>query len=119
IPAIFAPAVFTPDFHAMLHRSQMDRGGRAYYPCASAASIVSLPSRARLRAAFQMKYHKPHALTFTPPVRGRGALHNPAGRFEDKRLETDAETFDALLEAEADTAQKQIPTEVFQDASRT
>ena len=47
-----------------------------------------------------MTYHKPHPLPeFTPPVRGRGALDNPAGRFEEKRRETEAETFNALLEA--------------------
>lgn len=67
-----------------------------------------------------MKFRPPHPLPgFTPPVRGRGALDNPAGRFEDKRKECEAETFDALLEAEADEADKQIPTQVFHDASRT
>lgn len=67
-----------------------------------------------------MTFRRPHPLPeFTPPVRGRGALDNPAGRFEEKRKETEAETFDALLEADADTAEKQIPTQVFSDTSRT
>ncbi|MDT8397759.1 MAG: PA0069 family radical SAM protein [Pseudomonadales bacterium] len=66
-----------------------------------------------------MTYHKPHPSAFSPPVRGRGALDNPAGRFEERRLETDAETFNALLEAELEAVEKQIPTQVFHDSSRT
>lgn len=67
-----------------------------------------------------MSFHKPHPLPdFTPPVRGRGALDNPAGRFEEKRRETEAETFNALLEADAEEPEKQIPTQVFRDTSRT
>ncbi|MEY4642423.1 MAG: hypothetical protein RLZZ227_2417 [Pseudomonadota bacterium] len=67
-----------------------------------------------------MSYNKPHPLpAFSPPVRGRGALDNPAGRFEDKTRETDAETFNALLEAEAEELDKQVPTQVFRDSSRT
>ncbi len=67
-----------------------------------------------------MTYNKPHPLpSFSAPVRGRGALANPSGRFEDKTHETDAETFNALLEADADIVDKQIPTQVFRDTSRT
>jgi DNA repair photolyase len=66
-----------------------------------------------------MKYHKPHIASFSPPVRGRGALDNPSGRFEDKRLESDPETFNALLEAGVEDAERQLPTEVFRDTSRT
>lgn len=67
-----------------------------------------------------MTFRKPHELpSFSRPVRGRGALDNPAGRFEDKTHETDAETFDALLEAEAAELDRQIPTQVFRDSSRT
>ncbi|HEY0963263.1 MAG TPA: PA0069 family radical SAM protein, partial [Pseudomonadales bacterium] len=67
-----------------------------------------------------MTFRKPHELpSFSPPVRGRGALDNPAGRFEDKTHETDAETFDALLEAEAAELDRQVPTQVFRDSSRT
>src|SRR5687768_4741887 len=81
---------------------------------------VRRPYPCLLSASVHMTYQKPHPLPdFTPPVRGRGALGNPAGRFEQKRKETEAETFDALLEAEADVAEKQIPTQIFRDASRT
>ena len=67
-----------------------------------------------------MSFNKPHPLpSFSPPVRGRGALDNPSGRFEEKTHETDAETFNALLEADAETVDKQIPTQVFRDTSRT
>jgi DNA repair photolyase len=67
-----------------------------------------------------MTFRKPHDLpAFSPPVRGRGALDNPAGRFEDKTHETDAETFDALLEADAVEPNSQVPTQVFRDTSRT
>jgi DNA repair photolyase len=66
-----------------------------------------------------MKYHKPHPPAFTPPVRGRGALDNPSGRFEQKRFETDAETFNALLEVGEEEIDQQIPTQVFRDTSRT
>ena len=67
-----------------------------------------------------MTHQKPHPLPdFTPPVRGRGALDNPAGRFEEKRRETEAETFNALLEADIEEVEKQIPTQVFRDTSRT
>jgi DNA repair photolyase len=67
-----------------------------------------------------MSFNKPHPLpSFSAPVRGRGALDNPSGRFEDKTHETDAETFNALLEADAEQAEKQIPTQVFTDTSRT
>jgi len=67
-----------------------------------------------------MSYRKPHDLpSFSPPVRGRGALDNPAGRFEDKTHETDAETFNALLEAGAEELEKQVPTQTFRDTSRT
>lgn len=67
-----------------------------------------------------MKVRPPHSLPdFTPPVRGRGALDNPAGRFEDRRKETEAETFDALLEADVEVAEKQIATQTFTDSSRT
>jgi hypothetical protein len=45
-----------------------------------------------------MKYHKPCPPAFSPPVRGRGALDNPSGRFEEKRFEKDAETFNAMIE---------------------
>lgn len=67
-----------------------------------------------------MSFEKPHPLpAFSPPVRGRGALANPAGRFEDKTRATDAETFNALLDADAEQPAKQIPTQVFADTSRT
>jgi DNA repair photolyase len=66
-----------------------------------------------------MKYHKPHPPAFSPPVRGRGALDNPSGRFEQKRFEKDAETFNALLEVGEEELEKQIPTQVFRDSSRT
>ncbi|HTQ99712.1 MAG TPA: PA0069 family radical SAM protein [Candidatus Acidoferrum sp.] len=67
-----------------------------------------------------MKIHYPHPLPdFTPPVRGRGALDNPAGRFEHKRHEADADAFDAMLDAELEQETRQIPTQVFRDQSRT
>lgn len=67
-----------------------------------------------------MSFEKPHPLpAFSAPVRGRGARDNPSGRFEDKTRETDAETFNALLEADAEQVEKQVPTQVFRDSSRT
>lgn len=67
-----------------------------------------------------MTFRKPHSLpSFSPPVRGRGALDNPAGRFEDTTHETDAETFNALLEAEHASTERQLATQVFRDSSRT
>jgi DNA repair photolyase len=56
---------------------------------------------------------------FTPPIRGRGALDNPSGRFERLDPGTDAETFNALYEADHEEAEKQIPTQVFKDTSRS
>ncbi|MCC7304825.1 MAG: PA0069 family radical SAM protein [Alphaproteobacteria bacterium] len=61
----------------------------------------------------------PKALGFTPPVRGRGALDNPSGRFERLDLDTEPETYNALLEAEACEAHAQIKTEVFRDSTRS
>lgn len=67
-----------------------------------------------------MSFKRPHPLpSFSAPVRGRGALDNPSGRFEDKTRETDAETFNALLEADAEQVEKQVPTQAFTDTSRT
>lgn len=66
------------------------------------------------------KFHQPHPLPdFSPPVRGRAITDNPAGRFEDKRKERDADAFDALLKAEEESVEKQIPTQTFRDSSRT
>lgn len=56
---------------------------------------------------------------FTPPVRGRGALENTSGRFEKLELSTEPETYNALLEAEAEEGERQIPTQVFRDSSRS
>ncbi|MES2604470.1 MAG: PA0069 family radical SAM protein [Pseudomonadota bacterium] len=67
-----------------------------------------------------MKFHPPHPLPeFAPPVRGRATADNPAGRFEEKRKERDADAFDAMLDAEQEMPEKQVPTQVFRDSSRT
>lgn len=65
-----------------------------------------------------MEHKHPHP-DFISPVRGRGAPDKPTGRFEKLRLETDAETFNALCESGDEEAEKQVRTEVFRDASRT
>ncbi|MCD8563363.1 MAG: PA0069 family radical SAM protein [Alphaproteobacteria bacterium] len=63
---------------------------------------------------------RPKPLGFTRPVRGRGAKDNPSGRFERLALDTEPETFNALLEAGAEEdVEKQIPTQVFRDTSRS
>lgn len=56
---------------------------------------------------------------FNPPVRGRGALENPSGRFEKLNLGIEAEAYDALCETGHEQAEKQIRTEVFRDTSKT
>lgn len=56
---------------------------------------------------------------FHIPLRGRGAVENPTGRFEKLNLETDAETYNALYEAGLEEPEKQIRTQVFRDTSRT
>ncbi|MCD8526102.1 MAG: PA0069 family radical SAM protein [Alphaproteobacteria bacterium] len=63
--------------------------------------------------------HKPKPLTFHAPIRGRGARENPTGRFESRTWESDAETYNALLEANVDEPGKQVPTQVFRDTSRS
>jgi DNA repair photolyase len=63
---------------------------------------------------------QPKPLGFHPPIRGRGALENPTGRFEKLDVGTDAETYNALYEAGLEEADdKQIRTEVFRDKSRS
>ena len=57
--------------------------------------------------------------SFTPPVRGRGARANPAGRFEERASETDAETWNALCEAGEEEPERQLATQVFHDSSRS
>ncbi len=56
---------------------------------------------------------------FSPPVKGRGALENPTGRFEKLNLGTDAETYNALYEAGLEEEDKQVRTEVYRDATRS
>lgn len=50
---------------------------------------------------------------------GRGALENPAGRFEPLQVEADAEAIDALLEDAKDEPPRQIKTQVFRDKSKS
>lgn len=63
--------------------------------------------------------HKHKHPGFIAPVRGRGAPDKPTGRFERLRLETDAETFNALCESGDEEADKQVKTEVYRDSSRS
>ncbi len=58
---------------------------------------------------------------FHPPVRGRGASENPAGRFEKLDLEISADAYEeALLNQEEESAQgQQIKTEVFKDTTKS
>jgi DNA repair photolyase len=56
---------------------------------------------------------------FTAPVRGRGALDNPSGRFERLDLDMEPETYDALLESGHEELEQQIRTEVFKDTARS
>src|SRR5262245_27812588 len=66
-----------------------------------------------------MRYNPPYVSTFHPPVRGRGALENPTGRFEKLEDVTEPETFEALREADPEENEKQIRTEIFRDTSRS
>ena len=66
-----------------------------------------------------MSYHPPYKPTFHPPVRGRGALENPTGRFERLQNVMEPETFNALCEAEFEEPAQQIRTEVFVDTSKS
>lgn len=56
---------------------------------------------------------------FAAPVRGRGALENPSGRFEALVLDGEAETYNSLCEADLEEPDRQIPTQVFRDGSRS
>ncbi len=60
-----------------------------------------------------------HSPKFHPRIRGRGALENPTGRFEPEERETDAETFNALLEAGHEDEERQLRTQVFADPARS
>lgn len=58
--------------------------------------------------------------TFLPPIRGRGANDYTSGRFERFTKEIDAETYNALCEADLEKAEGiQIPTTLYKDTSRT
>lgn len=50
-------------------------------------------------------------------IRGRGALENPAGRFEPLQVEEDRE--DIVTEEDDDEPPRRIKTEVFRDRSKT
>ncbi len=63
--------------------------------------------------------NQPRKPGFHPPVRGRGALENPSGRFERLDCGADAETWNQLLEAGEEDLERQVPTEVYKDTSRT
>jgi len=63
--------------------------------------------------------NQPKKPGFHPPVRGRGALENPSGRFERLDDETEPETWNQLYEAGLEEAGKQIGTEIYKDTSRT
>ena len=60
-----------------------------------------------------------HAPAFHPPVRGRGALENPAGRYERLENITEPETYNALCESGLEDVEKQIRTEIFRDTSKS
>jgi DNA repair photolyase len=66
-----------------------------------------------------MTYKKPKTTEFNPPVRGRGALENPSGRFEKLELGIEAETYNSLYEIGDENPQFQVKTEIFRDTSRT
>ncbi|MDB5490667.1 MAG: repair photolyase [Micavibrio sp.] len=62
---------------------------------------------------------KSHTPLFHPAIRGRGAVENPTGRFEQLDLTTDAETYNALCEAGHEDGKRQVKTQVFKDTSKT
>jgi DNA repair photolyase len=64
-------------------------------------------------------YRHPKDLSFHPPVRGRGAGANPSGRFENREMVSDAETYNALIEADEEQPHHQVPTQIYEDASRS
>lgn len=66
-----------------------------------------------------MPKHESETQDFFPPIRGRGALANPSGRFERLMLATEAETYNALHEAGLEDGARQIPTQTFKDRSRS
>ncbi|HEY8191908.1 MAG TPA: PA0069 family radical SAM protein [Alphaproteobacteria bacterium] len=57
--------------------------------------------------------------SFSPPVRGRGAIENTSGRFEKLRFDVEAETYNDLCAAGEEEPEGQVRTEVFRDSSRT
>ena len=62
---------------------------------------------------------QPKKQQFHAPVRGRGALENPSGRFEKLAHDSDPETFNALHEVGAVEEEQKIQTEMFRDTSRS
>jgi len=67
-----------------------------------------------------MEIKRPKALPeFAAPVRGRGALDNPAGRFERLDTAADAEAWEALRVAGEVDETLQLQTKVFRDTSRS
>lgn len=57
--------------------------------------------------------------SFYPKLRGRGALKNPAGRFEHLDTEMDADAYEAMRQNEDISAEQQIRTAVYKDTSKT
>ncbi len=68
-----------------------------------------------------MSISTPLPKPFLPPVRGRGATENPAGRFEHQATEVDADAYEAMrLAEEVDcSGEMQLATQTFHDTSKT
>ncbi|MCF8495596.1 MAG: PA0069 family radical SAM protein [Alphaproteobacteria bacterium] len=59
------------------------------------------------------------SLGLSLPVRGRGAVDNPTGRFEKIQTALDPETYEELRQAGHADPDAQIPTQAFHDTSRS